>query len=473
MAPHGLTSMFSRYFTSHTGGKSVAILGILCAGHVWAVDTPVVVHLTGLVHFDAHAVVSNGTQYFSDKDSASMADQFEFRRARLGVKGTVSEGIAYEVILNATGSDTHWMDTGFMTFGTDPSLQWRFGRFRQPFSLEAMTRDANTDFMERSYGDQLGPNKLLGIMALGEPAKGVTYGASLAQSGFNQITSARKFGGLYTGRLTANAAAWKDMPHQVMHFGVSTHAGTAYIMPTTSSNTGTSASGTTRATILNFRTEDRGYASAYRAQLAGDKLTSYSYGTSADNVATVNKQLQDIEFAYARGAWKFQSEYSHMAMTASAYDSYSAKTQSMSLNVRTFYHEIFYNLTGENWTDAYKSGSFVGIKPRSNFQFAKGGSGAWQTGIRYSAYKVSLPGTTTACSSSCFADGGNQNSRVENSEKAHTITLGLNWWLNPNTAFKMNYAVTRFDRPVSVLSTNSSDTFTREDVLSVRVQLNF
>ncbi len=37
----------------------------------------------------------------------------------------------------------------------------------------------------------------------------------------------------------------------------------------------------------------------------------------------------------------------------------------------------------------------------------------------------------------------------------------------------MNYAVTRFDRPVSVLSTNASDAFTREDVLSLRVQLNF
>ena len=77
MGPHGLTSMFSRYVTSHTGGKSVAILGILCSGHAEAVDTPVVVNLTGSVHIDGHAVMSIGTQYFSDKDSASMADQFD------------------------------------------------------------------------------------------------------------------------------------------------------------------------------------------------------------------------------------------------------------------------------------------------------------------------------------------------------------------------------------------------------------
>ena len=55
----------------------MAILGILCSGHAEAVDTPVVVNLTGSVHIDAHAVMSIGTQYFSDKDSASMADQFD------------------------------------------------------------------------------------------------------------------------------------------------------------------------------------------------------------------------------------------------------------------------------------------------------------------------------------------------------------------------------------------------------------
>ena len=67
-----------------------------------------------------------------------------------------------------------------------------------------MTRYANSDAIERSKGDQLGSNKLLAIMALGAPARGVTF----------------------------------------------------------------------------------------RASLAGDKLTSCSHGTSADNIVTVNKQLQ-------------------------------------------------------------------------------------------------------------------------------------------------------------------------------------
>ena len=46
------------------------------------------INLTGLVHFDARAVQS-GLPYLSDKDSASVADTFEFRRARLGVNGTM------------------------------------------------------------------------------------------------------------------------------------------------------------------------------------------------------------------------------------------------------------------------------------------------------------------------------------------------------------------------------------------------
>ena len=450
------------------------------------------VNITGMVHFDSHQF-NTGLPNLTDKDSASVADQFEFRRVRLGVNGSIAKNIDYEVIINATGTDTNILDTGFITLNSSPHAQWQFGRFRQPYSLESMTKDGSIDFMERSYGDQLGPNKLLGAGVAGVVSKGVTYGFAVAQSQFSELSNtAGTLGGLYTGRFTVNPAEWGDSKDKVVHFGFSSHVGTSYSTPTTSLDTGNTSSGTTRATILSFRSEDRGLSSIYRAQIGGDSVTA-AYGASANNVAEIKKELNDLEFAYASGAFKFQTEYAvdtiNSTATAITTAGASATSQaSLALTAQTLYYELIYNITGENWADAYKNGSFTGIKPKSNYVIGEGGTGAWQVGARLSSYKVSLAGLNTGCKNTstiqngtyCLSDGANGTSRAENSETANTITLGLNWLLNPNTVFKLNYATTSFGRPVSILSStlngttsSTASTTTRENVVSLRAQVNF
>ena len=468
------------------GSVSPAGFGLLSA------DGQHSVNLTGMVHFDSHQF-NTGLPNLTDKDSASVADQFEFRRVRLGVNGSIAKNIDYEVIINATGTDTNILDTGFITLNSSPQAQWRFGRFRQPYSLESMTKDGSIDFMERSYGDQLGPNKLLGAGVSGVVSKGVTYGFAVAQSQFSELSNtAGTLGGLYTGRFTVNPAEWGDSKDKVVHFGFSSHVGTSYSTPTTSLDTGNTSSGTTRATILSFRSEDRGLSSIYRAQIGGDSVTA-AYGASANNVAEIKKELNDLEFAYASGAFKFQTEYAvdtiNSSATAITTAGASATSQaSLALTAQTLYYELIYNITGENWADAYKNGSFTGIKPKSNYVLGEGGTGAWQIGARLSSYKVSLAGLNTGCKNTstiqngtyCLSDGANGTSRAENSETANTITLGLNWLLNPNTVLKLNYATTSFGRPVSILSStlngttsSTASTTTRENVVSLRAQVNF
>ena len=77
------------------------------------------VNITGMVHFDSHQF-NTGLPNLTDKDSASVADQFEFRRVRLGVNGSIAKNIDYEVIINATGTDTNILDTGFITLNSSP-----------------------------------------------------------------------------------------------------------------------------------------------------------------------------------------------------------------------------------------------------------------------------------------------------------------------------------------------------------------
>ena len=247
------------YVKKHEKDGSVKTngLGIISA------DGESSINLTGMVHFDAHAFNSNLPKT-TDKDSASTADQFEFRRVRLGVNGSMFKDIDYEVIINATGTDTNILDTGFLNFSANKDAQIRVGRFRQPYSLESMTKDASIDFLERSYGDQNGPNKLLGAMVWGEPRKGFTYGAAIAQAGFNEITNSNNIGALGTGRVTLNFGELNHLDGQVVHFGLSTNGGKYQITPTTSLDTGASADPISRATLLTYRTESRGLSNAWR-----------------------------------------------------------------------------------------------------------------------------------------------------------------------------------------------------------------
>jgi phosphate-selective porin len=327
-----------------------------------------------------------------------------------------------------------------------------------------MTKDASIDFMERSYGDQLGPQKQLGAMVWGEPVKGFTYAGALSQNGFNELTNSDNIGGLGTFRLTVNPAELRGLNGQVIHIGASSNIGKYEIVPTYSSNTGSDVDNVARATLLTIRTENRGLANAYRVQLNGGTTAgTATYGSATNNAASVNKRLNDLEFAYAYDSLKYQTEYSKQILSASVL-TYAGTTNSInSLNVSTNYHEFVYNLTGEKWSDAYRGGSFIGVKPLSNFNLGKPGTGAWQLAFRYSKYKAdytSGTSTTTAY-------------RNENSESANTITYGVNWLLNPSAAIKVNYAITSFDRAVKILSNTNSTTAQNEKVISVRTQINF
>lgn len=425
------------------------------------------INLTGLVHFDARALES-GLPRSTDKDSASVADQFEFRRTRLGVNGIFYKDIGYELIINGTGSDTNIIDTGFINFSGNKDIQVRIGRFRQPYSLESMTKDSTIDFLERSYGDQLGPQKLLGAMVWGEPRIGFTYAASIAQSGFNELSNSDSIGGLGTVRLTLNPAEWSGLNGQVIHFGLSSNVGKYEIVPTYSLNTGSAVDSVARATLLTFRTESRGLANAYRVQLNGGTTTgTATYGSATNFAASVDKTLNDLEFAYAYNSFKYQTEFSKQRLNASVLTSTGATNSINELDASTSYHEFVYNLTGEKWADAYKGGSFTGIKPLSNFNVGKPGTGAWQLAVRYSTYVADYNSSWTTTTGKTTAY------RNENSDTASTITYGVNWLLNPNAAIKVNYSVTNFGRPVAILSNTNTATDDTEKVISIRTQINW
>ena len=445
------------------------------------------VNLTGVVQFDARSI-QDGLLESADKDAASGADNFEVRRARIGINGTLFKDIDYEILTNVVGSSPNLVHRAYVNYGFNKAAQVRVGRFKQPFSLEELTSANAIDFMERSYGNQLVPSHRLGAGVFGEPTKGFTYAFSIYQDGFNEISNTDQVGNSNVGRIALNLADFAKISDTVIHLGAAADQGRYQVLPTVSTDSGKVADYVTRATILSFRSEDRGLANAYRFQLGGDWITP-TYGGAANNAANVKKDLKGLELVLATGPVKFQTESFNAAYSASAINyqlkgtgpspvltaDNNAGTANLALSAKTNYYALVYNLTGEKWSDAYKAGAFGAIKPKSNFSTASGGGwGAWQLAARVSTYEASV--AATSANASGIADGAAGKSRAENAEKATTITYGVNWILNPNSRVLLNYARTNFGRPVTYLSTTTPSglgTTSKEDVLSVRSQINF
>jgi len=114
------------------------------------------------------------------------------------------------------------------------------------------------------------------------------------------------------------------------------------------------------------------------------------------------------------GPFSLQGEYIH-----SAVDSEQAGDPDFS----GFYAYASYFLTGEHRPYKNTAGKFSRVKPKKNF--GAGGPGAWELAARYSHLDLN-------------------DEDIEGGE-LDDITVGLNWYLNPNTRIMWNYVHTDLD----------------------------
>lgn len=446
--------------------------------------------VTGRVHFDmrteSNNTNTNTAANNSDRDTAGMADQFELRRARIGVKGKMFEHFDYEVIGNLVGSNTNIVDVAYVNAGMYKQAQLKLGQFKQPFNLEEYgTSSNNIDFMERSYVNQITPAKKVGAMLHGVPATGLTYAASVYQQNNFGETDNETTGKGFAGRATVNFAELAGWGDSVFHVGAAGFDSEYGVLPASSSN-GSSTLTTgiaTNGTVVGFRSAGRGLANAYRVQIGGNTVNAGA-SMPSNAAANVENKAYGLELAMAKGPFKIQGEFTDQVFNANQYSVNSY----VHADVKAYYVEALWMLTGENYANWYKNGAWGGIKPTSNFDLETGkGKGAWELGVRFDAYDVSdvaaysgsgyagssrvqgsfsgntgLLDTATAASLNTTATGGG----------AKTYTVGVKWQLTPNMRVLANYAHTKFDDPFKAVDTSLSN-ITKEDLLMVRSQISF
>jgi len=428
------------------------------------------IQLTGRMHLDYRDSDIDGSGDLGggrtdDRDTASLADQFELRRARLGVKGKFANDFKYEIVGNLPGTAT--IDIAYLDFAKYEQFQLRFGKFKQAFGLEQLTSSNNITMIERSYVDQIVPGKKLGIQAMGSPTKGITYAGSIFQHNDTERDISADGKSSFAGRATLNFAEIMGNKEMVMHVGLAGLDSTYAVGTTSSSQTSATASAgdTQRGTISSFRSAGRGLNNIFRGQVEGFDCTSGVYSCPSEFQAQVKQRAVGLEGIFATGPFKLMGEYSNGDYKG------TQGANAVSYDTKTYFLEAGYFITGEKYADSYKGGVFSSFKPKTDFDIDKGNLGAIELAFRAEGFDVDntqisggrLQGNLSGASASGVTSG------------AKTYTAGIRWILNPNLVIKANYAQTNLDNAFAPLDVTgvTGTPIDRERLLSFRTQFMF
>jgi phosphate-selective porin OprO/OprP len=434
------------------------------------------IQLTGRMHLDYRFNDAYETGRGDDRDTASLADQFELRRARLGVKGKFANDFKYEIVGNLPGTAT--IDVAYLDWAKYDAFQIRTGKFKQPFGLEQLTSSNNIALMERSYVDQTVPAKKVGFQVMGSPKAGFTYALSTYQPHDTELNIAGGDRASGAARGTINFAEIMGNKEAIMHVGLAALDENYTIATSSSSQTSSAGDGVSRGTISSFRSAGRGLNNAFRGQVGGESCSASTtednttWGCTSEFSASVKHRAYGLEGIFATGPFKLVGEYS-----SGDYQGNQAANKT-SYDTKTYYLEAGWFITGEKYASSYKNGVFSSFKPNNDFDIDKGNWGAVELLARAEGFEVD----NVAFEGSNGRVQGTLNGSSANgvTSGAKTYTGGIRWILNPNVVVKANYAYTRFDnefKPIDVTGAtgvkDGAGYIKDEKLLMIRTQFMF
>jgi phosphate-selective porin OprO/OprP len=370
-------------------------------------------------------------------------DSALLRRVRPTIQGTLGGKYDYRFTPDFGGGTTTVVDA-YIDAKFSPFFKVRAGKFKSFVGLERLQSGADIRFVERSYvTNAILPNRDLGIAVHGDLfseklnyAVGIVNG--VADGG--NITTGTEYNDAkeWTGRLFATP--FKDEVNALSGLGL----GLA-------------------ATYTDFRGDRNLDFAGQSVALSGGSVdatrnglpsyvtegqnTFFRYGS---NVLADGERLRVSPQAYYyNGPLGVIGEYAWLKQDV-AITSVGANTTTptsiepgthKTLNHNAWNIGATYVLTGED-------NSFKGVKPKNNFDFDKGTWGAWEAGLRYS--EINIDDDTFKNPSGAYGTEGSTNTsayanRTISAKSAKTWTAGINWYLDQNTKFQLNFINTSFD----------------------------
>ncbi|MEM7314464.1 MAG: porin [Planctomycetota bacterium] len=320
-----------------------------------------------------------------------IVDGVFFRRARLHAAGTIYSLVDYYAEFEFATVDNMVFQDVWMQLRDVPLLgHIRAGHLKVPFGLENETSAKHLTFLERSavhdaYLQEYDPGIMFWNTVLEDNLR---YAVALLR--FDPTESGQSFGdGEYSFASRLSTVMWHNHDDTALiHLGIGYRRNEAALDATSGLS---------------------GFQFRARPEIRNTPRFVDSGFFVADHTHFVG-----FEAACVLGRFSAQAEW----VEAYSDDVVSGAT-TRDLNADGFYAMVSYFLTGEHRPYSRSNGGFGRIKPRKNVKKGSGFplGGAWEAKARYS--KVDL------------SDYGGEDLK--------TVTLGLNWYLIPNSKIMADY----------------------------------
>jgi phosphate-selective porin OprO/OprP len=359
------------------------------------------VKLRGVVHFDG--------RYLANDDPNDLSDTWQATRVRPIVEGTVG-GIYDFRFTPDFGQGRTVIQDAYVTGRFNPSFQVTAGKFKAPVGLERLQGSNDIRFVARAFPTSLAPNRDLGVQVGGKLVDSRLDYAVAFLNGSNDGASSEAFGDVdinddkeWAARLFAHPFAESDS-FALRGLGLG-------IAATYTDQDGTAA----QPLLPSFRTPAQS--------------TFFRYRTGATPTLADGERTRIApQFYYYVGSFGLLGEYTQVSQDVSRTTSIGLRDAS--LDTIAWQLAASWFLTGEE-------AAFRGFKPGAIFSLENGTWGAFELVGRY--HELSIDDDAFIGGADSFADP------EVSARKATAWALGVNWYLNENLKWVLNYERTRFD----------------------------
>jgi len=360
-------------------------------------------------------------QIYFGQDAVSRAavgdlqDGAQFRRLRIGARGTAFEVFEYSLGVDfALANQPSYLDN-YIEWKQLPWLQnVRVGHYFEPFSLERVTQNRNNTFMERSLVDTFAPARNMGAMIYGNTENELaTYAIGTFRTNSDNVGN----DSFDSGQALTMRGTWLPYWDEASDGRFYLHLGAAYSWRDASQN---------QVRFRNTPEIRKQQPNNVLGPIGFPNPSNYQNGAPSPfapifvdtgNIRADNFQLFDPEFAVILGPLSLQSEYAFATVD---------QIGGPPLFFNGYMAQLSYFLTGEHRPYDRKLGIHKRLEPFEDFfrvrtksRGIQTGLGAWEVAARFSNIVL--------------------NDKNIQGNNLTDFTIGLNWYLNPYTRWKFNY----------------------------------